>query len=678
MGKSYDSEESIRFIENLYDQIESYLTKAAPLESDYHRYVNNETFVGKAAEASKRFIRDKQLQYHYEQQNIQNKLYNMYGAIQGEFEDAVDASPKARIDTDVLKGIKRDVENFYDALNYGGRCIEDEAAYVQEKADEFSDIYQFTFTQPDYDPARRSYEELCGDGEYIDKCIKDFERFDENAWNYVNRSGLEEYVNELTADINAKAAGLDQMEVYKPEMEDTLVKVIGMGGPKAIKETNIHDVFRSYDGKEKLQRMEQGAKILSALGDYIEPKLKELGHKAIKLEPNNAIFLRATSMGMYTFFELAGGVQSYLETGSFSDAEKNAKINYKAFQRGGLNCAVETVTGFLKLPELGIKIGKGIGGTIEQGANYIKDNGTSNLPDDLAAWAGDKGKQVVNIYNILKDEFINKVNTMSVEEGYESAGYLLTTIGTMVVGGEFGEASKGGEVAKGAEVAGEATETVVNSLDDIERVADKIDDVERVVDKLDDVEKVVDKAGNAAEEVVEKTSKVDDCLKDILDTSGNVSADKISNLRRGIQKGDFSFDEIKEISEKMSNLGITEEFESEMKKINFGEYLKKMEGPPPKDMINPHAHHVLFKTGNGVAQQELVKQGQAILREAGIDPVLGLENLVWAPNKIAGQHSIASLEKVVEGLKTVYEMGGDYEDIVETLTRMGRAASTLR
>ncbi|SFV02401.1 hypothetical protein, partial [Butyrivibrio sp. INlla21] len=82
MGKSYDSEESIRFIENLYDQIESYLTKAAPLESDYHRYVNNETFVGKAAEASKRFIRDKQLQFHYEQQNIQNKLYQMYSQIQ--------------------------------------------------------------------------------------------------------------------------------------------------------------------------------------------------------------------------------------------------------------------------------------------------------------------------------------------------------------------------------------------------------------------------------------------------------------------------------------------------------------------------------------------------------------------------------------------------------------------
>ena len=190
--------------------------------------------------------------------------------------------------------------------------------------------------------------------------------------------------------------------------------------------------------------------------------------------------------------------------------------------------------------------------------------------------------------------------------------------------------------------------------------------------------KNANEVGDATKEVVEKASKVDDYLKDILDTSGNVSADKIAKLRRGIQNGKFSFDEIKEISEKMSKLGITEEFESEMKKINFGEYLKKMVGQPPKDMINPHAHHVLFKTGNGLAQQELVKQGQAILREYKIDPVLGLENLVWAPNKIAGQHNIAALEKVVEGLKTVYEMGGDYEDIVETLIRMGRAASTLR
>ena len=658
MGKSYDSEESIRFIENLYDQIESYLTKAAPLESDYHRYVNNETFVGKAAEASKRFIRDKQLQFHYEQQNIQNKLYNMYGAIQGEFEDAVDASPKARIDTDVLKGIKRDVENFYDALNYGGRCIEDEAAYVQEKADEFSDIYQFTFTQPDYDPARRSYEELCGDGEYIDKCIKDFERFDENAWNYVNRSGLEEYVNELTADINAKAAGLDQMEVYKPEMEDTLVKVIGMGGPKAIKETNIHDVFRSYDGKEKLQRMEQGAKILSALGDYIEPKLKDLGHKAIKLEPNNAIFLRATSMGMYTFFELAGGVQSYLETGSFSDAEKNAKINYKAFQRGGLNCAVETVTGFLKLPELGIKIGKGIGGTIEGGVGYIKENGTDNLPDDLAAWAGDKGKQVVTLYNILKDEVTNKVNTMSVEEGYESAGYLLTTIGTMVVGGEFGEASKGGEVAKAGEAVAETAEVA-----EIASKASKAGEVAEVAE----IASKASKAGEAAEAAA-NAAKVGEAAE-VAVKAGESAAGVSDDIANAVEKTEVTLKKIEDAAEvavgasddvaKAVEKGVGNSKPSS--KALRDNLISSGQAVPPYDNA---AHHVV------AGSSKKASEARSILEKFGID-INAADNGVFLPTEkgvsSAAYHPSLHTNEYYRKVNGLLEGATSKEDVLDIL-----------
>jgi hypothetical protein len=66
--------------------------------------------------------------------------------------------------------------------------------------------------------------------------------------------------------------------------------------------------------------------------------------------------------------------------------------------------------------------------------------------------------------------------------------------------------------------------------------------------------------------------------------------------------------------------------------IAFGRYLKGKIGGPPSDMASPHAHHILFKKGDGPAQQALVEQGQAILREVGTDPILGVENLVWAPN----------------------------------------------
>ena len=549
MGKSYDAEEANQFIENLYDQFESYAQKAAPLEADYNRYVHNETFVGKAAEASKRYIRDKQLDFHHEQLNIQNRLYHMYNEIKGEFEGTVDSSPKARIDTDVLKGIKRNIEDFYYGLDYLGKGIEEDAAYLQEMADKYSEITDCTFTRPDYDPPRRALDKICGDGEYIDTCIKDFEQFDDDCWDYVNRSGLEEYVYDLTEDMKLRAAALDQMEVYEPHMEETLIKVAELRGMKAVKEVNIQDICRGYDGKEKLKRMEQGAKILSAMGDYIEPKIKDIGKEIINNQPDNAYYYKLSSMGLFTFFELAGGVQSYLETGTFADTEKNAKTNYKAFQRGGFSVVVETVPGFLKLPDLGFKIGKGINGIADKGVKYVEKNGTDNLPKDLAAWAGEKREHVITLYNILNDKAPQKIDSMSVEEGYESAGYLLTTIGSFFVGGEAGAGSKAGEAAKTGEVAAEAGETIINSLDDIERAVDKIDDVERVVDKLDDIEKVADKADDiakTAEEAEVTLKKIEDTAEVAAEASDDVAkvaseaeklADKGDDVAKAVEKG---------------------------------------------------------------------------------------------------------------------------------------------
>lgn len=125
----------------------------------------------------------------------------------------------------------------------------------------------------------------------------------------------------------------------------------------------------------------------------------------------------------------------------------------------------------------------------------------------------------------------------------------------------------------------------------------------------------------------------------------------------------------------MSELGITEAYESAMKNIKFGEYLRKIKGEPPENMIAPHVHHILFKTGHEGTQQELVKEGQEILRKYGIDPIVGEENLVWAPNRVVGQHDTVALEKVVNGLKAVDNAGGDYDDIVDVLKRQGVISS---
>lgn len=164
-------------------------------------------------------------------------------------------------------------------------------------------------------------------------------------------------------------------------------------------------------------------------------------------------------------------------------------------------------------------------------------------------------------------------------------------------------------------------------------------------------------------------------LKEIIDTAGNVSTYQLNVLKNAIQNGQFSVDEIRIISKKMSELRITDKFEEAMKGINFGQYLRNVMGDIPTNMKDPHAHHILFKEGHGEAQKALVKEGQAILRKHGIDPIIGPENLVWAPNAVEGQHNEEALKMVVEGLKKRDEAGGDYKDIVNFLKEMGQIAS---
>jgi hypothetical protein len=110
--------------------------------------------------------------------------------------------------------------------------------------------------------------------------------------------------------------------------------------------------------------------------------------------------------------------------------------------------------------------------------------------------------------------------------------------------------------------------------------------------------------------------------------------------------------------------------------FDFGKHLRALIGDPPKGMIDPHAHHILFKKGIGEAQQELVEEGQRILRNVGIDPIFGAENLVWAPWRVHGQHGIDSLTRVVNKLKELDDLGASYDDFVDALRELGQIAGS--
>jgi hypothetical protein len=118
--------------------------------------------------------------------------------------------------------------------------------------------------------------------------------------------------------------------------------------------------------------------------------------------------------------------------------------------------------------------------------------------------------------------------------------------------------------------------------------------------------------------------------------------------------------------------------ERDISSFPFGRYLRAQIGDPPSGMLWPHAHHILSKQGFGETQQQLVREGQLLLRRYDIDPIFGVENLVWAPNRIAGQHDTAALRNVVDQLKSIESFGGGRADIVEELKRLGDLAARRR
>ena len=92
------------------------------------------------------------------------------------------------------------------------------------------------------------------------------------------------------------------------------------------------------------------------------------------------------------------------------------------------------------------------------------------------------------------------------------------------------------------------------------------------------------------------------------------------------------------------------------------------------DMVRPHRHHIVFKKGIGDRQQALVREGQEILQQFGIDPINGAENITIAPN-VKGQHTYEALEPLVRALKDAdVNPLTSREDIVKILDNFGRIA----
>ena len=170
------------------------------------------------------------------------------------------------------------------------------------------------------------------------------------------------------------------------------------------------------------------------------------------------------------------------------------------------------------------------------------------------------------------------------------------------------------------------------------------------------------------------SKKINNYLAQLTDVHNNVNRQHMVLLRKAIQKGVFSNDELLFLRRYMIKKNIDKEYDKELLNINFGKFLRNMQVLLSYEIKKAHAHHILYKCGIGKKQKDLVKIGQAILCKYGIDYIVGLENLVWAPN-IQGQHTKENLQKLVEALIKADADGTDYCGIKRILKYYGEEAS---
>ncbi|MEE3312938.1 MAG: AHH domain-containing protein [Treponema sp.] len=198
--------------------------------------------------------------------------------------------------------------------------------------------------------------------------------------------------------------------------------------------------------------------------------------------------------------------------------------------------------------------------------------------------------------------------------------------------------------------------------------------------------KLYDKSGKIIRNLSEYSDDVLNALMKFLEQGDDIvkaidrlsiNYEELNKLRLALERGEISS---AMFWEEVVKNGWSKDLCEELIKgnVDFGRYLRNLIGNYPSGMIDPHAHHILPKTGKGTTQQALVEEGQKILRSYGIDPILGPENLCWAPNRVAGQHSEEAIKEIVDGLKMLQEGGANKEEITYFLKVMGQKAAMRR
>lgn len=220
----YDAEQMSRFTDQLGADLDWFIERAHALEDNYIKYHNNETFVGKAADSSKKFVIDVQGdEFHAVNIQLKKDFVLTCFAIEDKFKDEVDSSPKARISVYVLLRIKKDFGTYYAIVDAAGYEIERRAQRLVNDYSKWGiDIV------PCYRRAYVLFEEFCGTDGFVDNCIIKLKNFDQSSCDLLNNKDFIGAAQDLQTKISNVSGVLNSMTVYQPNMAKQSVSLISL------------------------------------------------------------------------------------------------------------------------------------------------------------------------------------------------------------------------------------------------------------------------------------------------------------------------------------------------------------------------------------------------------------------------------------------------------------------
>lgn len=458
--KKYDARIVSNYIEIVDSANIDYENKQARLLDCFSRYISNDTYLGREAEASKLFIAEGETKLLEETVNLHTDIKKLYLHAYDSFAEKVDASPNAKLSISALNNVSKDFHKFFIDTDECGRIIEEKISDLRSKYGKYGFI-----TQPNYDRAREVYRDFCGgedvESGFIADCVNRFILYDAEESNYINNSGIYERIEENTNRIHRISSSLDSAKVTAYELEKQIIYIDRVfsydtgrfeyrhneiSHEQEIVINRIHSnldlIRKSFNDR---QSKDEDSKYVNSYRAGVD-KLSIWGQKLDEFLCNkiDGLFNSATEKkivvlddgSLFGVTQLIGAIQSMVKYGNLSHTDEFSIENTNSFYKGALKKLTHITTGFLSMPKMVEDMGDlGLCYVVSMG-NYLATHDPKTIPLSLDNYLREEIDTSNAQIKCDVKELGHKIRNIEVKDWFEVTGSASVDVALLAIGGK--------------------------------------------------------------------------------------------------------------------------------------------------------------------------------------------------------------------------------------------------